>query len=99
MKSDIDHNSGTDQTSREASSTVSSLDESTLDADDLLYQNAKQGMVTEQHIVNLEEGQYFGAYSLVNDLRTRPVSIYAAKSLHLMEISHETYKHLLRFHR
>ena len=45
-----------------------------------------KGNLTEHLLTQLEEGQYFGAYSLLDENKRRPVSIYAAKILHLIEI-------------
>ena len=54
--------------------------------------------VKEVLITNLEEGQYFGAYSLLNEDEPRPVSVFATKALEAIEISRVAYNHMIRSH-
>ena len=58
----------------------------------------KEGAPTEQLLCRLEEGQYFGEISLLDetDKTTRPTSIIAAKDLHLIEINRKAWTKVLR---
>ena len=45
----------------------------------------RYGNVTEHILTKLEEGQFFGAYSLFEE-RKRPVTVHADKVLHVIEV-------------
>ena len=46
----------------------------------------EEGKLSEQLLVMLEEGQYFGAHTVLDDMAKAPVSTYAAKNLHLLVV-------------
>ena len=45
-------------------------------------------------LVTLEEGQYFGASNILDNLAKSPVSAYASKDCHLMVVDEQAYRNL-----
>ena len=73
--------------------------ERTLSEEDLLERiQGSSRKIKEVLITNLEEGQYFGAYSLLNEDKPRPVSVFATKALEVIEVSAAAYNHMMRSH-
>lgn len=73
--------------------------EGTLSEDELYERIQGNGRQTKEVVITrLEEGQYFGAYSLLNEDEPRPVSVFAAKALEVIEINQAAYRLMLRFH-
>ena len=82
----------------EQEETNSGSSNTTLSENGLLDEITAGSKKVETFLTYLEEGQYFGAYNLLNENTTRPVSVYAAKLVEVIEVDINAFRGMIRFH-